>query len=135
MMRIIQTGDNPVWTQNPINGIEQTLGIPYIHAFAFNDGGENSVVIFNLHMSETQTIALELETRPNQNGEFLLLSADNLNQNNEDAELVTVQSQPISDLSETYSFDVPKHSMAVLKWRNFPHQVFIPIISAGSVSP
>lgn len=132
MVRLIQTGDNPVWVQDPINHIDQPLGIPYIHAFGFKNGGEHRLVIFNLHLSEAQTIQLEMDGEPNQTAEIITLTADNINTNNEDSEDVSIESIPISDFSQTFSLVVPKHSLTVVKWNNFPHQVFIPIISTGT---
>lgn len=52
-----QGGDNPTWTQTPVNGCGPVTD-HYIDSYAFTDGKTTNVAIFNLHRSASLTVAL-----------------------------------------------------------------------------
>jgi PKD repeat protein len=111
-----QSGDNPSWLQRPLNGLSQSMNVPYIKSFAFRDGKNRSIVLYNLHRTDYLNASLILPAIPQNDAVKYLLSAPNLNDSNEKNELVKITSVNLTDFVDGYRLSLPPHSITVLKW-------------------
>ncbi|MGB1252873.1 MAG: hypothetical protein ACPG8W_19820, partial [Candidatus Promineifilaceae bacterium] len=116
MVETIQSGSNPKWTQPPINGIPQTMHVPYVQSFAYRGwGNQYSIVLFNLHLNAPQTVQLELPHRQTSNATIHTLTANNIRANNELGENVRIRSEQ-RNMGEWPRVTLPPHSMIVVQW-------------------
>ncbi len=90
--------------------------IPYVQSYAYRDGGNYGLILFNLHLSDSQTVEIVMPSTPNAAGTQHLLSADSPLADNESAENVVITTTPLTDLAQNDTFDIPPHSMLVLQW-------------------
>jgi hypothetical protein len=116
MLTTVQSGDNPSWHQTAINGIENELDVNYVQSFAFRDGLRYAVVLFNLHLDETQRVSMSLPAPPGAQATLHQIAPASIYADNEDAEEVTIQAQIINNFSNLYQLDLPAHSVTVLTW-------------------
>lgn len=109
MLVTTQTGLNPNFRQTESD-------IPYIQSYAYRDGDDYALILFNLHLTDEQTVQVDMPSAPNESAVQHLLSADSLYSNNESAENVTIATTSIDNLTQGEFFSLPPHSMLVLEW-------------------
>ncbi|MGB1253433.1 MAG: hypothetical protein ACPG8W_22660 [Candidatus Promineifilaceae bacterium] len=114
MIRSVVT-DSPVYTQPPLNGVATTMTMPYIDAFTFKDGFSYSMLAFNLHLSDSQTVTLDLTHIPMPNGTMHILTADSVHDDNEDSTMISMTTQALI-MSEDMQVTLPANSMVLLSW-------------------
>ena len=123
----------PTWTQPPINGISDPLEVPFIHAFAFQDGDDYAAMLFNLHLTASHTVTLQLPTPPQIMATLHALTADDLHADNEETEAVTIETGQLNGFGQTYDLTLAPHSAYVLTWQAAQdqppkHNLYLPII-------
>ncbi len=116
MLTTTQSGGNPIVNQNPINGITKQTTYPLVQSFAFKQGNQYSVVLFNLHLNAAQPVRVQLPRNPAGNATMHIMSSNSIHDNNENSELVRIRTQGINNFSNNYSLTLPKHSMTVITW-------------------
>ena len=121
---------NPTWTQLPHSGINDLLTVPYIHSFAFRDGDNYALVLFNLFLTQTHTVTLQLPTPVASQAQRDILTGADLHADNEDGNNVTIQSDTLTNFSQTPTLVLGPHSMTVLRWQR-PSQASIMIVLNG----
>ncbi len=132
LITTIQTGDNSGWQQTPINGVSTTLDVEYVQSFAFQSGPVYAVVLFNLSLADSQAINLEMPFVTAPNPVRYQIAPASIHADNEDAENVWIDISTLSGSGNTYSMDLPPHSLTVLTWAPAESSVFAgcqPIIS------
>ncbi|MEM7534480.1 MAG: hypothetical protein AAF639_20020 [Chloroflexota bacterium] len=92
-------GDNPSWTQAAINGITAPVDIHYVQSFAFQDGDQHSIVLFNLYLEESQWVRLHLPA-PAQNAVRHQLASASIHDDNEDGEAGRSPAEPAQIASD-----------------------------------
>ena len=107
--------DGASYTQQPINGIEAVTQVPYVQAFAFQEGGRRSLVLFNTDLSQARNIQI---TAPGMGGSATMyaLEGNNLHSDNETNNNVRIQTSSISSFTSGYSMTLQPHSMVVVTW-------------------
>ena len=114
MVRTTMSGV-PTFTQTPLNGVAHTMTVPYLDAFAFVDNLDYSMLLFNLHLSDTQTVTLNLPHTPAPSGTLHLLTADSIHADNEITGTVNVTTQTIA-MSSGMTVTLPANSLVLLEW-------------------
>lgn len=109
LLTTTQTGLNP-------NYRHDASDVPYIQSYAYRDGDNYALILFNLHLTDQQTVQVNVPTPPDSEATMHLLSAESLYSNNESAENVAIATSSIEDFSQNDLFDLPPHSMLVLEW-------------------
>ncbi|MCC6794635.1 MAG: hypothetical protein IT366_05905 [Candidatus Hydrogenedentes bacterium] len=114
MVAVDIEGERTGWTQKPINSVENEITVPYVHAFAYKSGSTRSLILFNLNLTATASVAIDLG---NANGSVTRhqIAPKSLRENNEDAENVTIDTDTIA-LPSPLSIDLPAHSLTALAW-------------------
>lgn len=116
MITTSQAG-TPTWNQAPMNGIVETITVPFVQSFAFRDGDQYSLVLFNLHLNQNQPVTFNLPGTINGATQHLL-TANNIWRNNETTEQVKIETTTLPDFSDGSTLTLPKHSIVVLTWEN-----------------
>ncbi|MGB1250316.1 MAG: hypothetical protein ACPG8W_06765 [Candidatus Promineifilaceae bacterium] len=116
MVATTHTGDDPRWTQDPINGIVEPIEVPFVQSFAFRERDSYSVVLFNLNIDEAQTIILQTPRTPDSQALLHRLYSENIHHNNESAPVINIRTVPLADFSKSYELILPPHSVTVVEW-------------------
>ncbi|HOJ32029.1 MAG TPA: hypothetical protein PKY35_04190 [Candidatus Hydrogenedentes bacterium] len=116
MLQTVQAGANPSWVQQPMNGIDAPVQVSYVQSFAFGSHPDYGCVLFNLSLTDTQTVQLTAPTAVTQNAVMYRITPANIHDNNETSENVVLETIPISDFSNPYTFDMPPHAVYGLVW-------------------
>ncbi len=130
MINTLQTGDNPKWSQQPINGVTEAVEIPYIQSFAFRDGEKYGMIVFNLHLTDIQRVEFDLHMPAKPNGTLYTLQSPlpaNPGADNESAEIVTITSQAIN-ANQLPGIEMAPHSALVIEWESdWTDHIYLPI--------
>ena len=116
MMVTVHTGDTPTWVQEPINGIKTYMEVPFIQSFAFREGKNSAVVLFNLDLKKPRKVTLQLPHAPDAQAILHTLNSNSIHDNNESSLMVRTVSKQITDFAQTYELILPAHSLHVLEW-------------------
>ncbi|MBI2515393.1 MAG: hypothetical protein HYV95_00615 [Opitutae bacterium] len=117
---LVQTthrGDDPTWSQVPINQVPSTYSAHYLHSYAFAaPDGRRSLVVFNLHRTSALAVNFTGANAPAGNVTIRQLTSTRITDNNEDAENVIPTIRTVGDFSATQDFSLPPYSMTVYHW-------------------
>jgi alpha-L-arabinofuranosidase len=113
-----QSGDNPGWTQQPINGVEQATNVTYIQSFAFKDGPARSVILMNLSLTDTHPVRLNLPAAPQPQATWHKITPASIHDDNEDSETVVIETVQIDDFKDGHTLDLPPHSIHAIVFTN-----------------
>ena len=116
MLTTVQGGANPGWHQMPFNGVLNEIDVSYVQSFAFRDGDNYSVILFNLSLDESQPVRLDLPAQPNSQATRYELTSASIHDDNEDAENVSIQTWQLTDFANGYELTLPPHSVNAITW-------------------
>ena len=116
MVTTQQSGGNPIARQGAINGLSRATTYPLVQSFAFKQGNRYSVVLFNLHLTQAQTLQLRLPRNPASNATMHMMTSNSIHDTNENAENIVIRTQGINNFSNNYNVTMPAHSMYVIEW-------------------
>ncbi|MGB5075787.1 MAG: hypothetical protein WBQ23_16775, partial [Bacteroidota bacterium] len=119
-LRTAQSGDTPVWTQPAINGIDAPITVEEVQSFAFADGGQRGLVLFNLSLDQEREVRLRLPEPPSETAMHFKLTSASMHDNNEDSLMIMIDSVLVQDFSDWYSLTLPPHSVHALRWNATP---------------
>ncbi|MGB1250315.1 MAG: hypothetical protein ACPG8W_06760 [Candidatus Promineifilaceae bacterium] len=106
--------DGASYTQQPINGIEQATQANYVQAFAFNQGGRWSLVLFNTDLSQARNVTINGPSLSS--GQMHSLTGNNLHSDNETNNNIAIQTASVPGLRNGHTMTLQPHSMVVLTW-------------------
>lgn len=114
MVAVDFEGERASWKQKPINGIEEELMVPYVHAFAYKNGNMCSAILFNLNLTSSIPVRIALD---NANGPITRhqIAPASLHDDNEDAENVYIKTDTL-DAQSPLPIELPAHSLTALQW-------------------
>lgn len=120
----------PTWVQTPMNSISATLELPLLHAFAYREGDEYAVMLFNLDLTTSHTVELRLPSLPQASATLHTLTGDSIHDDNEESEQVQIATTQIHDFVQNYQLTLAPHSAYVLQWQAEAAQqtVYLPIV-------
>ena len=110
------SGYVPTWTQTPINGITQSMTIPYLHSFAFRDGGRHTMVLFNLHLTESLWVNLQFPHTPPQTATLSYVLSKAIRNGNEDGNVVSLHTRTLPNFGQYPTLGLEPSSIYVLTW-------------------
>jgi alpha-L-arabinofuranosidase len=110
------SGSNPTWRQpKSANGDIQLEKAHYIQSFAFSDGAQRSVIVFNLNRTETLPITFSGVDSPNGSVQIGQLTSKNITDTNESQNNVRI-TDTNATLAPGKSYPLPPFSMTVIRW-------------------
>jgi len=115
-LQTTQSGDNPGWTQPPVNGVDQATDVTYIQSFAYRDGTSYSVILFNLSLTETNAVRLDVPGTLQPQATHHRITPASIHDDNEDSETVRIDTSVIPDFKNGYILDLPPHSIHAITW-------------------
>lgn len=119
MLRTTHSGADPTWDQ-PLENTVQLKGAHYLQSFAFADGDERSVIVFNLNRESSLRVTFSGANAPSGPVEMQQLTSANITDTNEDAQIVDIRRRSLDDFDATTALPLPPYSMTVLRWRRLP---------------
>ena len=118
MLATNQSGANPTWNQplSTNDNIKMT-GAHYIQSFAFTDGTQTNLILFNLHRTAALSVVLNGSNAPTGSATITTLASPSITDNNEQADNVepTTTSQTLQAGS---TVSLPPFSMTVINSLN-----------------
>ncbi|MDX9758739.1 MAG: hypothetical protein RBU27_06225 [Bacteroidota bacterium] len=118
-----QTGNIGGWMQPPINGIDEPIAVRTVQSFAFAEGGERSIVLFNLRLDTPCEVELRLREPSTGSAMLYQLASASIHDNNEDSVMVRIDSMRVEDFNDGHALTLPPHSVHVLRWTAAPISV------------
>jgi hypothetical protein len=117
LLETIQTGANPTWNQptNPNTNVA-TPKAHYLQSFAFSDGTNNGVIVFNLHRTNALPVTFSGAHAPKGTVKIGQLTSRNLTDNNEQKNMVAATNTTENHFDATKSYSLPPFSMTVFTW-------------------
>ncbi len=116
MLATQHSGSNPVWTQAAINDLDNPVDLPFLHSFAFREGTQYYLMLFNLHLYEAQTVTLQLPTEVSATATLHAMTSASVRDDNEDAQVISLQTQTLTQFNRNYTLSLNPHSAYVLAW-------------------
>ena len=127
LIKTDQSGSNPSYTYKPSvnNGLpaglpdtefdQSDVSVRYVQSFAYKSGDSYRLALYNLHLTESQDVKINLPNTPTGGAILHSLSADSPYTNNEDGNNVAIQKENVT-LRNGYELTLKPHSMYVLEW-------------------
>lgn len=116
LVAAVQHGANPSWVQQAINAIGEPTTVEYIQSFAFKSGTTRGLVLFNLHLNQTLPVCIESPEPTLGTATMYRVYSPDLHANNEETENVSLTQSTLSGFSQSYTIQLPPHSVTALKW-------------------
>jgi alpha-L-arabinofuranosidase len=121
LVQVTKSGADPSWdcafTYDDEGG--SPGDIPYIHAYATQNGDDRGLILINLHRTDSLPVEIDLPAPASGSRAVKYeLSGATINANNErehDPEVFATE-QVLTDFYDNYTFDMKPHSMVVLTW-------------------
>jgi alpha-L-arabinofuranosidase len=115
MLSAVQSGANPTWNQSLKNGV-QWNNAHYIQSYAYQNGNQLSVILFNVSRSSALPVTFSGVNAPQGTVIMEQLSSTNITDNNESSQKVNTVTKTLSNFNPATSFSLPAYSMTVLTW-------------------
>ncbi|MBS1799374.1 MAG: hypothetical protein JSS95_06065 [Acidobacteria bacterium] len=110
------SGSNPTWRQKKsANAWIELEKAHYIQAFAFAEGTQRSVIVFNLSRTETLPITFSGTDSPNGPVQIGQLTSKNITDTNESQNNVRINESDAT-FAPGKSYQLPPFSMTVIRW-------------------
>jgi hypothetical protein len=115
MLATGHTGDDPKWTVTNLNYVTYT-NAHYIQSYAFANGTNRSVIVFNLHRTDNLLVNFGGTNSPVGVVTWKQLTSSAITNNNENSVTVSNVTQTLSDYLPSQNLNLPPYSMNVLTW-------------------
>ncbi len=115
MLQTTHSGANPVWDQ-PLANTVQLNGAHYLQSFAFANGSQRSLVLFNLHRSSALPVTFSGPNAPSGTVQVQQMSARSLSHTNQVSALVKVSGHALNNFAPSEVLLLPPYSMTALSW-------------------
>ncbi len=136
MLQTTQTGLNPTWNQPLASDKVQLAAAHQIQSFAFTNGSQSSVVLFNLALTTPLPVTFSGSIAPAGTVEISQLTSTTITDNNETSSAVQTTSNTLSSFNPATPLLLPPFSMTVLTWAAggavAPSTASTPIISPST---
>ena len=115
MLQTVHTGADPTWNQ-PLVQTVQLNNAHYLQSFAFNNGGQYSLIVFNTHRTSALPVAFAGSNTPAGTVQMQQLTSANITDTNENSLLVAPVSNTLYSFNPATPLSLPPFSMTVLTW-------------------
>jgi len=120
MLQTTQTGLNPTWNQPLSSDNVQLANAHLIQSFAFSDGHQSSIVLFNLALATALPVTFSGTVVPTGSVQISQLTSANITDSNESSNVVQTTTSTESGFNATSPLLLPAFSMTVLTWPGGP---------------
>lgn len=133
MLQTNQTGANPTWNQASMNGV-QLSNANFIQSYAFSDGTNKSMVMFNLSRTTGYMVNFTGANAPTGTLQELTLTSTNLTDSNEAGNLVAPAYRTLTNFGASSTLTLPPYSMTVITWTGSSTTKPVSITNVGAAS-
>jgi hypothetical protein len=116
MLQTTQSGANPTWNQPLSSDNVQFNGAHEIQSFAFTNGTQSSLVLFNLTVGTSLPVTFSGPNAPTGTVNVGRLTSANITDTNETSNTVQTVNSTVTGFNSSSSFTLPPFSMTVLTW-------------------
>lgn len=117
LVQTAHTGDDPTWSQAPMNQVQGNYTAHHLHSYGFAaDDGRRSLVVFNLHRTDALAVNIAGANVPRGAVTLRRLTSAAITDNNEDATNVAIATTSYGNFDATQSVTLPPFSMSVWLW-------------------
>ena len=119
LLATVQTGANPTWDENSKNDIYDPIvikGAHYLQTFAFTNGTQNSLILFNLSRTSALPVTFSGVNAPYGTVQVGLLTSANLTDNNESGQKIAIANSTLHNFDPSATTSLPPYSMTVYTW-------------------
>lgn len=110
-------GANPTWHQAKSRNDDIQIDKAHeIQAFAFADGKQRSIIVFNLSRTEMRPITFSGVNAPAGTVAISQLTSKNITDGNETSSRVSITEKPSNSFNSHSAYQLPPFSMTVFKW-------------------
>jgi hypothetical protein len=88
----------------------------HLHSFAFKNGGQRGIVVFNLHRSDALAVRFAGPNAPAGDVTIRCLTSSNITDNNETADVVAPTTQAFGAFDPGQPLQLPPFSMTLMQW-------------------
>jgi alpha-L-arabinofuranosidase len=122
MLQTVHSGADPTWNQAMVNGV-QLDAAHYLQSFAFSNGTDSSVIVFNLHRSASLPVTFTGAFAPAGRVQIHQLTSANITDTNEieNNAIVTIADSALAFFNPASGLSLPPFSMTVITWRSLRH--------------
>src|ERR1019366_8936131 len=117
MLQTEHSGADPTWDQPLVNTV-QLAGAHYLQSFAFSSGSHNSLVVFNLHRTDTLPVTFSGANAPFGTVQMQELWSERPTDSNEVSATVNIISTALTGFDSRSGLSLPPYSMTVLNWNS-----------------
>ena len=118
MLEAVQSGDNPTWDQpESINGKIKLKGAHLLQSFAFAEGAERSLILFNLSRTASLPVTFSGPNAPRGKIAESRLTSAAISDSNELEEKVVTRHESLLTFQPTAPYALPPFSITVLTWK------------------
>ncbi len=118
MMQTVHAGDDPTWSVANVNRIN-TTNAHHVQSYAFANGAERALVVFNLHRTNALEVQVDGPLAPTGAMTWVQLTSAHITDNNESSNVVGLMTQEVAVASVL----LPPFSMNVFKWTEAPTSI------------
>lgn len=115
MLKTVHSGVDPTWDQPLLNTV-QLAGAHYLQSFAFASGSHHSLVVFNLHRTDTLPVTFSGVNAPSGTVQMQELWSERPTDNNEVSAKVHITTTDLRSFDSKSGLSLPPVSMTVLYW-------------------
>ena len=133
MLQTVHSGADPTWNQPLVNTV-QLAGAHYLESFAFSNGSNHSLIVFNLHRTSALPVTFSGPNAPSGTVQVTLLTSPNLTDTNETAEVVSPVMSTSPNFNPAATLSLPPYSMTLLTWTGGGSVGTLPVITNVTAS-
>lgn len=113
---VINTRTQPPLNYNPNKPAPPTITFPLVETFAYKEGNNFGLYVCNMNVNSSESIKLNLPGTIPSNATLYRLVSSSPTDTNEDSELVTIETDILTDFESGYTFTIPPYSIYVFNW-------------------
>ena len=115
MLQTLHTGLDPTFNQPSVNGV-QLNGAHYLQSFAFNGGGNYSLIVINTNRTASEQVNFGGTNIPAGTVQMTQLTSTNITDTNETASVVAPVSSSLTSFNAAAGMSLPPFSITTLTW-------------------
>lgn len=124
MITTTHSGANPGWSQSGINDVGPGTYTDYIQSFAFKDGREYSLILFNLNIHNSLPVNVSMPAGARQTRvEQYQLYSNSIHDDNETSEMVQIRALKPDLPGGSFDTTLPPHSVTVFLFNDVSNKL------------
>jgi len=117
VIETVQSGNDPVVSVSPANGLSTTTDLHLVQSFAFRQNAIRTLVLFNLDMVNSQDVVIDTSGPVLANKARVgILAPQDIHVDNEDGLNLEIEYRSLPSFADGFQMSLPPGAMVVLGW-------------------